>query len=67
MKSQSRENSTNKGFMIFFSVTLRPFIKYHSPPRFPSGNITKNAETHPPAMRNVIIEQPLFKTIDSFI
>ena len=42
-----------------FTVTLRPFIKYHSPPCFPSRNITKNAETHPPLMRDVIIEQPL--------
>ena len=39
--------------MIFFTVTLRPFMKYHSPPPcFPSRNITKNAE-----MRDVIIEQ----------
>ena len=49
-----------KGFMIFFTVMLRPFIKYRSPPPcFPSRNITKNAETHPPPMRDVIIEQPL--------
>ena len=27
------------------------------PPSFPSANITKNAETHPPHLRDVIIEQ----------
>ena len=59
MKSRCHHNSTKKGFMIFFAVTLRPFIKYHSSrPCFPSRNITKNAETHPPPMRDVIIEQP---------
>ena len=29
------------------------------PPRIPSSNITKNAETHPSPIRDVIIEQPL--------
>ena len=29
------------------------------PPRFPSRNIIKNVETHPPPIRDVIIEQPL--------
>ena len=29
-----------------------------TPPWFPSCNITKNAETNPPPMRDVIIEQP---------
>ena len=59
MKSRSRHNSKNKGFMIFFTMTLQPFIKYHSTPCFPSRNITKNAETHaPPTLDvNVIIEQ----------
>ena len=46
--------------MIFFTVTLRSFIKYHSPPCFPSCKLTKNAETHPPLMCDVIIEH-LFK------
>ena len=59
MKSQSHHDSTKKGFMIFFTVALQSFIKYYSPPCFPSRNITKNAETHPPTMRSVIIEQPL--------
>ena len=49
-----------KGFMILFTVTLRSFVKYHSPPCFPSRTITKNAETHPTPMRGVIIERPLF-------
>ena len=81
MKSQSRHNSTKKGLINFFTVTLRPFIKYHSAPKdamnsfkemfplarmfplaimhlscFPSRNITKNVKTHPPPMRDVIIE-----------
>ena len=59
MKSRSPQNSTKQGFMIFFSVMLRLFMKYHSPPFFPSRNIMKNAETHPPSMHNVIIEQSL--------
>ena len=33
-------------------------MKYHSPACFPSRNFTKNAETDPPHMRDVIIEQP---------
>ena len=53
MKSRSLHNSTKKGFMIFLTVTRQPFMKYHSPRSFPSRNITKNAETHPP-MRDVI-------------
>ena len=57
MKSRSLHNSTKKGFTNFFTVTLRPFMKYHSPPGFPSRNITKNAETHPLYMLDVIIEQ----------
>ena len=57
MKSRSRHNCKEKGFMIFFIATLQPFIKYHSPPCFPSRNITKNAETHPPPMRDLIVEQ----------
>ena len=50
MKSRSLHNSTKKGFM---TVTRQPFMTYHSPPSFPSHNITKNAETHTP-MRDVI-------------
>ena len=53
----SSQQYKKKGF-IFFTVTLGPFMKYHSPPCFPSQNITKNAKTHPPTMRDVIIEQP---------
>ena len=43
-------------------MTLRPFMKYHSPPYFPSRNTTKNAVTYLPPMRDVIIEQPLIAT-----
>ena len=48
-----------KGFIIFFTVMLQPFIKYHSPSCFLSRNITKNTETLSIPMREVIIEQPL--------
>ena len=58
MKSRSLHNSTKKGFMISFTVTLGPFMKYHSPLCFPSRNIKKNTDTHPPPIRDVIIEQP---------
>ena len=64
MKSRSLHNSTKKGFLIFLTVTWQPFMKYHLSPSFSSRNITKNAETNPPPMRDVIIEQPLYQTID---
>ena len=64
MKSRSLHSSTKKGFLIFLIVTWQPFMKHHSPASFPSHNITRNAETHPPPMRDVIIEQPLYQTID---
>ena len=66
MKYQSCLNSIKNGYMIFFTVTLRPFINltdFH-PPCFPSRNITKNDETHPPPMRDVIIEQSLISRSD---
>ena len=59
MQARSRHNSTKESFMIFFTVTLRPLIKYHSSPCFSSRNITKNAETYPTLTCYVIIEQPL--------
>ena len=40
-------------------MTLQSLMKYHSPLCFPSHNIKKNTETHPPPTREVIIEQPL--------
>ena len=64
MKPRSLHNSTKKDFLIFLTETWQPFIKYHSPLSFPSRNITKTAETNPPPMRDVIIEQPLYQTID---
>ena len=63
MKSWSLHNSTKKGFLISFTVTLRPLMKYYSPPCFPSRNITKSAETHPPSICDAIIEQPLSETV----
>ena len=60
MKSRSRHSSTKKGFKNFFYRDVTPFIKYHTPPCFPSRNTTKKAETHPPPMRDVIIELPPF-------
>ena len=59
MKSRSRHNSKNKGFMIFFTMTLQPFINYHSTPCFPSRNITKNVETHPPVCVMYILNIPI--------
>ena len=50
-------NVLKKAFLIFFYMTLRPFMKFHSLPCFPSRNIKEKAETHPPPMRDVIIEQ----------
>ena len=44
--------------IFFFTVALQPFMKYHSPPSFPPRNIAKNAKTHTPLVRDVIIEQP---------
>ena len=49
MKSRSLHNGTKKRFLMFSTVTWRPFMKYHSPPCFPSRNITRNAETKPPS------------------
>ena len=62
MLSLSLHNSTEKGLIIFFTVTLQPFMNYHSTPCFPSRNIKKNADTHLSQMLDVIIEQPLFYT-----
>ena len=63
MKSRSRHSSTKKGFKNFFYHDVTPFIKYHTPPCFPSRNTTKKLRpthplcvTHPPP----IIEQPPF-------
>ena len=45
--------------MVFLYRDLTAFHGILPPPRFPTCNITKNAETHPPPMHDVIIEQPL--------
>ena len=60
MKSRSLHNSTKKGFVVFFyrDVTAFPEVPL-TPPCLPLRNITKNGETHPPPMRDAIIEQPL--------
>ena len=34
MKSRFPHNNTKEGFIFFFTVTLRLFMKYHSPPLF---------------------------------
>ena len=67
MKSRSLHDNTKKSFLNFLTVTWQPFMKYHSPPSFLSSNITKNAETHSPPMRDVIIEQPLYQIIDLIV
>ena len=51
-------NSTKKGFMTFFHRDVTAFHEVPLTSFFPSRNITKYAETHPPPMRDVIIEQP---------
>ena len=61
MKSWSLHNSTKKGFMIFLRYGLSWSTTHF--PCFPSRNITKNVETHPPLMRDVIIEQFLYVSI----
>ena len=64
MKSRSRHNSTKKGFVIFFYRDVTAFHQVPlttSPPA--SLHITKNAETHPPPMRDVIIEQSLKESL----
>ena len=44
---------------FFHGVTAFNEVPLTSSPCFPSITITKNAETHPPLMRDIIIEQPL--------
>ena len=64
MKTRSRHNSTKKGFMIFFFRDVTVFHQVPlTPPCFPSRNIIKNAETHPPPIHDVITEQPLKKIL----
>ena len=69
MRSQSLHNSTKRLYDFFYrdvtafhEVPLNPPPPTpHSPSSFPSLNITKNAETHPPPLHDVIIEQLLLK------
>ena len=44
--------------MTFFNRDVTAFYEVPLPPCVPSRNITTNAETHPPSMRDVINEQP---------
>ena len=69
MKFRSRHNSTKKAVLFFYrdvkafhqvpltppALPPPPFPMF-SVTCFPSRNITKNAETHPLPMRDVIIE-----------
>ena len=59
MKSRSLHDKT-KNCVIIFSCDVRSFMKYYLPLGFSSRNITKNAETHPPPMRDVIIKNADF-------
>ena len=57
MKSRSRHK---KLYDVFFYRDVTAFHQVPlTPPCFSSRNITKNADTHPLPMRDVIIEQPL--------
>ena len=65
VKPRSLHNSTKKGFLIFWpkcdnlsSSTTHPLVFHHATSRKPLR------PTHPPPMRDVIIEQPLYQTID---
>ena len=67
IKFRSRPNSIKKGYDFFYhdvTVVHQVSLTLPAPPLhlcFPSRNITKNAETHPTPMRDVIIEQPFFE------
>ena len=66
MKFLSRPNSIKKGYDFFYHyVTVVHQVSLTLPAPlhlcFPSRNITKNAETYPTPMLDVIIEQPLFE------
>ena len=61
MKSRSVHNSTKKGLLLFLLWRYGlSWIATH-PRYFPSSNITKNIETHPTPMRDVIIEDSVPK------
>ena len=45
--------------MIFLPWRYGLSLSTTHSPCFPSSNITKNAETHPPPLRDVIIENPI--------
>ena len=51
---------------LWFFLPWRYGLSWNTthPPCFPSSNITKKTETHPPSMRDVIIEQPLNLNIE---
>ena len=60
MKSRSLHSSTKKGFMIIFTVTLWPFMKYHSLLFSVTQlfSISENTDTPPPPpTHDLIIEQ----------
>ena len=59
IKSRSRHNSTKKALWFFLPWRYGLSSSTTHPTCFPSRNITKNAETHPPPMHDAIIEQPL--------
>ena len=59
MKPRSFHNSAKNGLYDFFYRDVTAFHEVpFTPPCFPSRNITKNAETQPPLMHDIIIEQP---------
>ena len=59
MKFRSRSSSTKKDFINFFYRDVTVFHQVLLMALFFRLRIiTKNVETHPPPMRDVIIEQP---------
>ena len=72
MKSRSGHSSAKKPLLFFFFFFFLPWCYGHSSgtthrPCFPSRNIRKKAEIHPPPMCDVIIEQPLTSKIEYLV
>ena len=66
MKSRSCHKSTKKGFMTFLPWRYGLSSNTTHLCCFPSQNITKNAETYQPPMRDLIIEHHLMKICSKF-
>ena len=63
MKSRFPHNNTKEGFIFFLPWRYGFSWSTTHPPCFPLRKLTKNAVTHPPPMREVIIKQPLLDNV----